>query len=163
MSSMAIVLLAAPSCQDTSRPILTTLDLRAIAVAEAFVREHGYTDRPADAAAMEQDDEWLSLREMGVPLARVLEVRHNNVVSQAYGLSRNRFGDKPGWTVYFQLHPDHVKKLNAISSERYDSSALALGLNPDFGKPGIFHMDISLASAEIRLRPGPQEVERRAK
>jgi hypothetical protein len=153
-----VVVLAVVSCQGTkpfAEPPLSAQAIRAVAAAEAFMRQHGYTDQPGDPAAIEREEEYRSLRESGVPITpeRVLRSRRNSVVAKAYGLCRDRGAGRPGWTIYFEHHAGLVKKMHASLLELAEPGGTALGVSPDLTEMALFHMDVRLDTADVVLRP----------
>jgi hypothetical protein len=154
----ALIACTAASCRPTPPPpsnqTLTPQDLFAVAVAETFVRQHGYTDQFADPVAIAEDDEYRALRPFfstDIARLRFLQLRSGSLVAQAYGFSRDRDGGT--WGVIFEFTPKELKWLNGMSSTRYDGSGSLVIVSPDFRPLGVAHMDFSLAAVEVVLRP----------
>src|SRR5260221_14247523 len=88
---MAVLACEIASCGRTppspSKPNVTAQDPRAVAVAEAFVRQHGYTDQAADPVVIQEDDEYRSRRDVAsgdMRQALLLQLRNGSRVAQAY-------------------------------------------------------------------------------
>ena len=68
----------------------------AVALAEQFIAQNGYTDLPPDKTKLSYETiEWES------NVDRILQQRHNTLERRAYGVRRGRKGGDPGWTVAF--------------------------------------------------------------
>lgn len=103
----------------------------AVALAEQFIAQNGYTDLPPDKTKLSYETiEW----ETNVD--RMLQQRHNTLERRAYGVRRGRKGGDPGWTVAF----------------RYKGQAGATGravtMNLDGTEPRVEHVDFILRYAK---------------
>jgi len=81
---------------------LTAEQCAAIATAEAFVRDNGYTDAPASTDVSKWRAE---LFEDRLPLAAVVAARRRQLMRHAVGLFRGVTGEGPGWSVVFLYDP----------------------------------------------------------
>lgn len=102
----------------------------AVALAEQFIAQNGYTDLPPDKTKISYETiEWES------NVDRILQQRHNTLERRAYGVSRGRRGER-GWTVVF----------------RYQGHAGATGravtMNLDGAKARVEHQDFILRYAK---------------
>ena len=157
VGGLAVIFLATTFC--TRRPAapptakLSDQEASAVAAAEMFIRENGYTDQAADPAKVQwgiMDD---VSRDVGVPAAEVLRWRRKSVVAQAYGLSRHRGRGRPGWTVYFEHDPEFLSRLREAPPKPSEATGRAVEVSPDLTELEMPHLDIFLKTAELVLRP----------
>jgi hypothetical protein len=99
----------------------------AIAFAEQFIAQNGYTDLPADKTKLSYETiEWES------NVDRMLQGRHNTLERRAYGIRRGRKGGDPGWSVVFRYKGHPGAKGRAVT------------MNLDGGEPRVEHVDFIL-------------------
>jgi hypothetical protein len=68
----------------------------AVALAEQFVAQNGYTDLPPDKTKLSYETiEWQR------DVERMLQQRHDTLERHAYGILRGRKGGESGWTIVF--------------------------------------------------------------
>jgi hypothetical protein len=167
VSGVALLACAVASCRRTPepppKPALSAQEVRAVAAAEAFIRQNGYTNQPADPAAVKWDIMEGAIPSAGVPPKVLLQWRRNTVVGQAYGFSRHRSRDRAGWTVYFEHNPAFLKRLPKASTESREVTGRSVEVSPDLTELDMPHMDIILKTAEVVFRRPPQEAEGREK
>jgi len=75
----------------------------AVALAETFIVENGYTDAPADRIKPRLDGEsieWTNVRD------EILKHRHRTLLAKAIGAKKGRRGDKAGWSIAFDYAPE---------------------------------------------------------
>ena len=102
----------------------------AVALAERFIAENGYTDLPPDKTKLSYETiEW----ESNVDL--MLKQRHNTLERRAYGVRRGGKGES-GWTVAFRYkrHPG--------------ATGRAVTMNLDGTKARVEHQDFILRYAK---------------
>jgi hypothetical protein len=165
LAGVALLAMGLASCRrgpDPGTPPLSADDLRAIAAAEEFLRQNGYTDEPHDPATLER----LS-RDHGQPVELVLRMRRNRTLGKAYGLSR-RVGERPGWTVYFEYNPVFLRELAArfklfrqSEEVRWPGGGMSVEVSPDLREFVVPHLDICLNAAEVVLHPLAYEFDTR--
>lgn len=110
----------------------------AVALAEQFVAQNGYTDLPPDKTTLSSETiEW----ETNVD--RRLQERHGTLERRAYGIVSGRKGRSPGWTVVFRY--THPIDRHARSTGR------AVTMNLDGSDARVEHVDFFLRYAR-RLR-----------
>jgi CubicO group peptidase (beta-lactamase class C family) len=107
----------------------------AVALAERFIAENGYTDLPPDKTKLSHETiEWESNTD------KMLEQRHDTLERRAYGVRSGRKGSEPGWTVVFRYkHP---------GDGRSRSNGRAVTMNLDGSKPRVEHVDFILRYAK---------------
>jgi hypothetical protein len=110
----------------------------AVALAEQFIAQNGYTDLAPDKTKLSYETiEWES------NVDRMLKERHGTLERRAYGSVRGRKGGSAGWTVVFRYtHP---------IDRRARSSGRAVTMNLDGSEPRLEHVDFFLRYAR-RLR-----------
>ena len=99
----------------------------AVALAEKFIAQNGYTDLPPDKTKLSYETiEW----ESSVNL--MLQERHDTLERRAYGVRPGRKGGEPGWTVafYYKGHPG--------------ATGRAVTMNLDGGEPRVEHVEVNL-------------------
>ncbi len=106
----------------------------AIALAERFIAENGYTDLPPDKTKLSYETiEWES------NVDKMLEQRHDTLERRAYGVLSGRKGDAAGWTVVFRYkHP---------RDRQTRSNGRAVTMNLDGSQPRVEHVDFILRFA----------------
>ena len=111
-------------------------EAQAVALAEKFIAQNGYTDLPPekDKIVYESLKLWPKVDEM-------LRRRHNSLKREAYGLSRGRKNGAPGWTVVFQAAGDDGKGVQGR----------AVTMNADGRKMRVEHVPFILRRVEKRL------------
>ena len=116
----------------------------AVAIAETFVRENGYTEAPAlppkrltpESLEFEPREKWA-------------QQRHNSLVGQAAGYLAGRRGGAKGWTVTFcYARPKTVKE------PRPTGRAVTMDLTGSALQ--IEHVEIFLDAATTQLRDCPE-------
>ena len=106
----------------------------AVALAEQFVAQNGYTDLAPDKTKLSSETiEWES------NVDRMLQERHGTLERRAYGIVRGRKGGSAGWTVVFRY--THPIDRHARSTGR------ALTMNLDGSEPRVEHVDFLLRYA----------------
>ena len=110
----------------------------AIALAEQFVAQNGYTDVPPDKTKLSYATiEWQS------NVDRMLQERRGTLERRAYGIVSGRKGDSRGWTVVFRYtHP---------IDRRARSTGRVVTMNLDGSEPRVEHVDFFLRYAR-RIR-----------
>jgi hypothetical protein len=106
----------------------------AIALAERFIAENGYTDLSPDKTKLSYETiEWES------NVDKMLEQRHDTLERRAYGVVSRRKGGEPGWTIVFRYkHP---------RDRQTRSNGRAVTMNLDGSKPRVEHVDFILRFA----------------
>ena len=106
----------------------------AVALAEQFIEQNGYTDLPPDKTKLSYETiEWES------NVDKMLEQRHDTLERNAYGFRSGRRGREPGWTVVFRFkHP---------GDPQMESTGRAVTMNLDGSKPRVEHVDFILKYA----------------
>ena len=87
-----------PSSQAESYVAPTSEEARAIAYAERFVAENGYTAAPANLERMVPE-----LQQGGLPRQIIERMRHATLYPKAYGIAPQQGPNAPGWTVFFEF------------------------------------------------------------
>ena|SRR5258708_2060431 len=104
---------------------------QAVALAEQFIAQNGYTDLPPDKTKLSYETiEW----ERDVD--RMLHQRHDTLERHAYGILRGRKGSEPGWTVVF-CYKAHC-----------GATGRAVTMNLDGSEPRVEHVDFFLRHAK---------------
>jgi hypothetical protein len=100
--TIVCVACGARQSQQKEAPLLSPAEARAVAVAERFVRENGYTEQAPEANRVSWDVmDLVALRDAGVPADTVLSWRRHTIKPRAYGVTNEGYNNTPGWTVYF--------------------------------------------------------------
>jgi hypothetical protein len=106
----------------------------AVALAEQFIAQNGYTDLMPDKTKLSYET---IERESNVD--RMLQERHGTLERRAYGIVRGRKGGSAGWTVVFRYtHP---------IDQRARSTGRAVTMNLDGSEPRVEHVDFLLRYA----------------
>jgi hypothetical protein len=106
----------------------------AIALAEQFIAQNGYTDLPPDKTKLTNET-----IEGQSNVDQMLQERHNTLERQAYGVRRGRKSGA-GWTVVFQYkHP---------IDQQAQTTGRAVTMNMDGSEPRIEHVDFILRYAK---------------
>jgi hypothetical protein len=104
---------------------------QAVALAEQFIAQNGYTDLPPDKTKLSYETiEWER------DLDRMLNRRHDTLERRAYGILRGRKGGEPGWTVVF-CYKAHC-----------GATGRAVTMNLDGSEPRVEHVDFFLRRAK---------------
>ena len=128
MAATVLVLLSIVVVAPSQKRRLTQSE--AVALAEQFIAQNGYTDLPPDKTKLSYETiEWES------NVSRMLQERHNTLERHAYGVRRGRKGG-PGWTVAFRY------KGHAGATGR------AVTMNLDGSEPRVEHVDFILRYAK---------------
>ncbi len=132
VATILLMLLVVVVAQSQKGPLTES---EAVALAEKFIVQNGYTDLPPDKTKLSYESiEW----EANVD--RMLELRHDTLERRAYGVLSGRRGQKSGWTVVFRYkHP---------SDEQTRSNGRAVTMNLDGSKPRVEHVDFILRYAK---------------
>jgi hypothetical protein len=131
-------LLALAACETEQPPVYpepTPEEARAIAVAERFIVEQGYT-----TAIPHPDAIVPGLLQGHLPVSVIWEMRHDTIRPQAYGIAVERQRSFVGWTVFFE----------------YTTSAEGLAgveVTPDYREAFMSHYEMRLDAPEKVLRP----------
>ncbi len=106
----------------------------AVALAQQFITQNGYTDLPPDKTKLSYETiEWES------NVDKMLAQRHDTLERNAYGFRSGRKGREAGWTVVFRFkHP---------RDPRMESKGRAVTMNLDGSKPRVEHVDFILRYA----------------
>jgi hypothetical protein len=111
---------------------------RAIAVAERFIAENGYTDAPANRDRMVPE-----LMQKGLPKSILGQMRHATLYPKAYGVSSEQGVYAPGWTVFFEL-------------TRGSETLAAVEMSPDLRRVWMSHYEMRGDAPARLLRPRTQ-------
>ena len=103
----------------------------AVALAEQFIAQNGYTDLPPDKTKLSYET-----IELESNVDRMLQQRHGTLERRAYGIVRGRKGGDPGWTVVFR-YKGHT-----------DATGRAVTMNLDGTEPRVEHVDFKLRYAK---------------
>jgi hypothetical protein len=125
---------------DTAR--LDPEERRIVALAEAFVRDNGYTNQPGRPSEKLQGESLEFLRREEWP-----EQRRGTLESSAYGFKRFREGVH-GWFVLFCHDP--TRRSSTGGSDR--PSGRAVRVNPAGTRAAMMHQDFYLDAVDVRLR-----------
>jgi hypothetical protein len=107
----------------------------AVALAEQFIAQNGYTDLPPDKNKLFYETiEW----ESNIDL--MLQERHDTLERRAYGVHEGRKGGESGWTVVFRYKRPR--------GPRARSTGRAVTMNLDGSKPRVEHVDFFLRYAK---------------
>ena len=133
ISATILLLLLAVVVAHSQKRRLTQSE--AVALAEQFIVQNGYTDLPPDKTKLSYETiEWES------NVDRMLKERHGTLESRAYGIVRGRKGGSAGWTVVFRYtHP---------IDRRARSTGRAVTMNLDGSEPRLEHVDFFLRYAQ---------------
>lgn len=147
--------------QQEEPPLLSQAEARAVAVAERFIRENGYTDQAPEVAKVKWDiSEVVTVREVGIPRNTVLSWRKGSIKPSAYGFTNEGYNGVPGWTVYFL--PARGERLQPHDTR---PTGRAVAMSPAFSEVFMPHMDAFLDCAEKVLvdsgKPGRRAERRR--
>lgn len=111
-------------------------EAQAVALAEKFIAQNGYTDLPAEKDKIVNES-----LELTPKVDEMLRRRHNSLKREAYGVGRGRKNGAPGWTVVFQLAGDDGK----------GRLGRAVTMNPDGRRMRVEHVPFILRRVEKRL------------
>jgi hypothetical protein len=126
------VLLVAGVAYSQKRRLTQT---EAVAFAEQFIAQNGYTDMPPDKTKLSYETiEWES------NVDRMLEERHDTLQRRAYGVVRSRKGGDPGWTIVFRY--------KGSSSRGARATGRAVTMKLDGSEPRVEHVDFFLRYAK---------------
>ena len=104
---------------------------QAVALAEQFIAQNGYTDLPPDKTKLSYETiEWER------DLDRMLQQRHSTLERHAYGVLRGRKGGERGWTVVF-CYKAHC-----------GATGRAVTMNLDGSEPRVEHVEFFLRHAK---------------
>lgn len=124
-----MMLLSVTVASYSQKPRLT--QRQAVAFAEQFIVQNGYTDLPPDKTKLAHETiEWET------DVDRMLKQRHNTLEHHAYGILRGRKGGEPGWTVVF-CYKGHC-----------GSTGRAVTMDLDGSEPRVEHVDFFLRHAK---------------
>ena len=115
---------------------------KAVHIAEKFVEENGYTDKPADRNNVSHETV-----EFYGNTNDLLKERYNTLESKAYGILAQGRGGKnaKGWTVVFRYNRSHLKDL---PEKDYVTRGRAVTMDEDFEHLLVEHKDFNLQYAE---------------
>ena len=132
VATILLLQLVAVVAQSQKRGTLTQSE--AVALAEQFIAQNGYTDLPPDKTKLSHETiEWESNTD------KMLEQRHDTLERRAYGVRAGRKGREPGWTVVFRYkHP---------GGRLMRSNGRAVTINIDGSEPRVEHVDFILRYA----------------
>jgi len=132
VATILLLQLVAVVAQSQKRGTLTQSE--AVALAEQFIAQNGYTDLPPDKTKLTHETiEWES------DVDTMLQQRHDTLERSAYGFRSGRKGSEQGWTVVFRYkHP---------GDRRMQSNGRAVTMNLDGSKPRVEHVDFILRYA----------------
>ena len=107
----------------------------AVALAEQFIAQNGYTDLPPDKTKLSYENiEWES------DVDRLLKQRHNTLERRAYGFLQSRKSNKSGWTIVFRYKNPSGRQARATGR--------AVTMNLDGSSPLVEHEDFFLRYAK---------------
>jgi len=133
ISATILLLLLVAGTAHSQKRRLTQAE--AVALAEQFIAQNGYTDLPPDKTKLSYETiEW----ERNID--RMLQERHDTLERHAYGVRRGRKGGDPGWAVVFRYK--HPFDRHARSTGR------AVTMNLDGTEPRVEHVDFFLRYAK---------------
>jgi len=128
VAPILLLLLVAVVTQSQKRGLTQS---QAVALAEQFIAQNGYTDLPPDKTKLAYETiEWERDAD------RMLQQRHDTLERHAYGVLRGRKGGEPGWTVVF-CYKAHC-----------GSAGRAVTMNLDGSEPRVEHVDFRLGHAK---------------
>src|SRR5882672_7653488 len=149
VTRLSLVLALTVSSVAVARPALS--EAEAVAVAEQFVADNGYTDRPADLSKLKLE---LLDSLSKTSLARIAAGRHGQLERNAWGVLRVR-SRAPGWTVVFRYRSQANGNALLLTEEGEQIEdpdlARAVTMDPDGGNIRIEHKEF-YASAAKRIR-----------
>jgi hypothetical protein len=132
VATILLWLLVAVVAQSQTRRLTES---EAVALAEQFIAQNGYTDLPPDKNKLFYETiEW----ESNIDL--MLQERHDTLERRAYGVHEGRKGGEPGWTVVFRYKRPR--------GPRARSTGRAVTMNLDGSKPRVEHVDFFLRYAK---------------
>jgi hypothetical protein len=128
-----------------ARPPLS--ESEAVARAEQFVIENGYTELPADLAKVELE---ITDHPRKVPIAKIAARRRGELEKDAWGVARGRRGGSPGWTVAFRYGSRMRGRSMLDPSDTILSADNGRGvtMDPDGENIVIEHVDIRLSAVK---------------
>jgi len=107
----------------------------AVALAEQFIAQNGYTDLPPDKTKLSYETiEWES------NVDRMLKGRHDTLQRRAYGVVRGRKGGDLGWTIVFRYRGSSGRGARATGR--------AVTMNLDGSGLRVEHVDFFLRYAK---------------
>ena len=157
-SATQILVIATLACRSGARPTpspttqpLSADERKAVAIAEAFVRDSCYTALPCDNTKIKPE-----FMEGHLKPEVIHKMRHNALKPLAYGVSPGtREGVADGWTVYFEFTDEWLRSLPMPPHERLLDPGLR-GLYVSRAHQVLFmeHMDLR-RDAPDKLTHGP--------
>lgn len=151
LSVFSVICLAA-SCSCVQEPVVQEIanktagqtkvaeltEEQAIAFAEKFIAQNGYTDVAPDKDNLSFESiEWES------KIDKMLKSRHDTLERKAFGVSQGRKGGGTGWTVVFKF------KKRSYPQTRKNGRAVTMNLNGSDGC--VEHVDFILAKIDKKL------------
>ena len=157
--ALALVTLLATSCAqpphregppvnqgDQASGIKRIGEADAIRIAEAFVADNGYTDRPATRTGNDVSHESID----DADPAERLRSRHNTLKGKACRVAPgDAWSNADGWTVVFCYNTERYRDDPEISRLIVDRGR-AVVMGPDGHDPRILHVNIALDAAGFR-------------
>jgi len=116
----------------------TPEEARAIAAAERFVAENGYTAAPANLHRMVPE-----LLQNGLPKPIIEQMRRATLYPKAYGISPEQGLHGPGWTVFFEF-------------TRGSGTLAGVEMSPDLQRVWMSHYEMRGDAPARVLRPRTQ-------
>jgi hypothetical protein len=141
----SFVLVLAFSCSSKRNRILS--EDEAIARAEEFIKDNGYTDLPPT----EDKSKLVPESVIGGTEAEGLRLRHNTLEPKAYGIIQGgRNGD--GWYVVFRYNRNNqeYERLPPDFEQHRERYGRAVVMDRFGGNPKIEHQDIGLESKNLK-------------
>ena len=120
----------------------------AVARAERFVREQGYTTVAADPKHYESESLEFPSRD------DALQMRRGTLQPRAYGVVRRGRGGAPGWTVAFLYSCTEEHLLYAAAEPWRMQSARAVTMTPTFTNLRMEHKEFRLSAVDVVLNRG---------
>ncbi len=130
------VLFDAPSPQ--TKTVLPLTERQAVEFAEKFIADNGYTDLPADQKNFTHES-----IESDSNTAEILKSRFKTLENKAFGISRGRRSQQPGWTVVFRYRQNR--------EEQSKKNGRAVTMDIDGTNPRVEHVDFILEKVEKKL------------
>lgn len=131
-----VVFLALVSAPLSDAQMKKLSEAQAVALAEKFIAQNGYTDLPPEKDKIVNES-----LELVPKVDEMLRRRHNSLKREAYGVSRGRKNGAPGWTVVFQVAGDDGK----------GRLGRAVTMNSDGRKMRVEHVPFILRRVDKRL------------
>lgn len=118
---------------------------QAVKIAEKFIVDNGYTDLPAIKDKSKLTPELLD--KLMTHVYR-MKLRHNSLEKRAYGISKGRRDQIPGWTVVFRRTPN----------EQFDAQmGRSVVMYPDGTQPHLEFNEYTLTLVDKKLPLAPDQ------